>query len=265
MVSTLAPELRYSGSKDSVHWCGFEVLDEDRFKSYVADRVKARVEDYEASDPFASDLRDLADSNAATEFVENLLRAAPEEQPWEIGEALAECVLTDDAEREIYWPWNLARDRRVPRASLPGADIIGLCKEGDTVSLLFGEVKTSSDAGAPPKVMYGRGGMAWQLKDEAMRLDLQLFSLTWLQARCQSNELRALYLAAADRYVNSLGKEILLIGVLLRDTEPNEKDVASRAKFLAEIIEMPTRAEIRAWYFPVPIGQWPALLRGAAT
>ena len=102
-----------------------------------------------------------------TEFVKNLLRAVPEEKSWAVGEALAESVLADDDTREICWPWNLVRDRRTLKASLPGADLVGFCNEGDAVLLLFGEVKTSSDASTPPNVMNGSGGMAWQLKDEA--------------------------------------------------------------------------------------------------
>ena len=132
-------------------------------------RVKARVEDDEAQSQFAAELRSMATTGMTTEFVENLFLAVPEEKSWAVGEALAECVLADDETREVCWPWNLVRDRRTPRASLPGADLVGFCKEGDDVLLLFGEVKTSSDARTPPNVMSGRGGMAWQLKDEATR------------------------------------------------------------------------------------------------
>ena len=264
MVAALAPEIRYSGSKDSVQWGGRVVVNEDRFKSYVASRVKARVEDDEAQDQFAAELRGMATTGMATEFVEKLLHAVPEEKSWAIGEALAECVLADDETREICWPWNLVRDRRTPRASLPGADLVGFCKEGDDVILLFGEVKTSSDANTPPNVMYGSGGMAWQLKEEVTRLDIQHALLKWLRARCKSDEHRTLYQAAVCRYVQSLGKEILLVGILLRDTEPNELDVTTRAKALAKSLGSPTRIEITAWYLPFPIADWPALLHVGA-
>lgn len=262
MVPALSPEMRYSGSKGSAHWYGLAVAHEDRFRSYMARRVKARVEDDEARDPFAAELRGMATTGMTTEFVENLLRAVPEDKSWAIGEALAECLLADDETREICWPWNLVRDRRTPRASLPGADLVGFCKEGEDVFLLFGEVKTSSDAGTPPRVMNGSGGMAWQLKEEATRLDIQHVLLKWLRARCESAEHRALYQAAVHRYVRSYGRDILLVGVLLRDTEPDELDVTARAKALARNLGRPTRIEITAWYLPVPIEDWPALLHG---
>ena len=260
MVAALAPKIRYSGSKDSAQWRGHVVVDEDRFKSYVAGRVKARMEDDEAQGQFAAELHGMATTGMATEFVETLLQAVSEEKSWAVGEALAECVLADDETREVCWPWNLVRDRRTPRASLPGADLVGFCKEGDAVLLLFGEVKTSSDASTPPNVMNGSGGMAWQLKNEATDLNIQHALLKWLRARCASAEHQALYQAAVCRYVQSLGKEILLVGILLRDTEPNELDVTARAKALAASLGSPTRIEITAWYLPVPIKNWPALL-----
>lgn len=263
-AALLVSEVQYSGTHMNASWCGRAVMDRVGFKSYVASRVKARVEDDESGNPFAAELRGMATTGMATEFVESLLRAIPEEKSWAVGEALAECVLADDDAREICWPWNLVRDRRTPRASLPGADLVGFCKEGDTVLLLFGEVKTSSDASTPPNVMNGSGGMAWQLKDEATRLDIQYALLKWLRARCESNEHRALYHAAVQRYVQSLGKEILLVGILLRDTEPNELDVTARAKSLAVSLGSPTRIELTAWYLPVPIEDWPALLHGGA-
>ncbi|MYB34805.1 MAG: hypothetical protein F4X92_06720 [Gammaproteobacteria bacterium] len=226
----------------------------------MSDRVKARVHGDEVQNKFEAELRGMATTGMATQFVENLLRAVPVEKPWAVGEALAECILADDETREICWPWNSIRDRRTPKASLPGADLVGFCKEGDSVLLLFGEVKTSSDKSTPPNVMYGSGGLIWQLKNEAARLDLQHVLLTWLRTRCESDEYREIYRAAVDRYVQSLGKEILLVGMLLRDTEPNELDVSIRARGLADCLSDPTRIEINAWYLPIPIEGWPGLL-----
>ena len=131
-------------------WRGHAVVDTSRFRDCVARRVEAHVEDHEARDPFADELRGLSLTGMAAEFVEDLLRAVPEDKPWAVGEALAECVVADGEAREICWPWNLVRDLRTPRASLPGADLVGFCKDGEAALLLFGEVKTSCDANTPP-------------------------------------------------------------------------------------------------------------------
>lgn len=262
MPEALSAGTSYAGSHGSAGWRGATVADRDGFRSYVANRVRVRVDDDDATDPFADELRGMATTGMATEFVEQLLKAVPEEKSWAIGEALAECMLADDSSREVCWPWNSVRDRRTPRASLPGADLVGFCKEDETVLLLFGEVKTSSDRRTPPGVMYGSGGMAWQLEEEATRLDIQCTLLKWLRARCVAPEHVELYQAAVRRYVQSTGKEILLVGVLLRDTTANELDVITRAKTLAGKLHAPTRIELVAWYLPVPIDDWPGLLHG---
>jgi hypothetical protein len=261
-AASLVSDVHYSGAHGNAIWYGRVVLDEDHFKSYVISRVRARVEDDDVRGPFEAELRGMATTGMQTGFVERLLRAVPDEKSWAVGEALAECVLADDDTREICWPWNLVRDRRTPRASLPGADLVGFCKEGESVLLLFGEVKTSSDAGTPPNVMNGSGGMVWQLEEEATRLDIQHALLKWLRSRCDAPEHLKLYRSAVQRYVHSVGKEILLVGILLRDTKPSELDLTARAKALAMKLSTPTRIEIMAWYLPVPINDWPALLHG---
>lgn len=261
-VASLVSHVHYSGAHKNASWCGRVVVDEDRFKSYLVSRVRARVEDDDTGGSFAAELIGMATTGMQIDFVERLLKAVPNEQPWAVGEALAECVLADDDTREICWPWNLVRDRRTPRASLPGADLVGFCKEDESVLLLFGEVKTSSDSGTPPNVMTGSGGMVWQLEEEATRLDIQHALLKWLRSRCDAPEHRELYRAAVQRYVQSVGKEILLVGILLRDTKPNDLDLTARAMALAAKLSSPTRIEITAWYFPVPIKDWPALLHG---
>jgi hypothetical protein len=263
--AVLTSSVCYGGTQESASWQGRRVDDADAFRRYVKERVKARVRDDETVDRFAAELRGMATTGMATEFVERLLRAVPEDESWAIGEALAECVLSDDDTREVFWPWNSVRDRRTPRASLPGADLVGFCRQGEDVFLLFGEVKTSSDTKTPPNVMYGSGGMTWQLEEEATRLDIQCALLKWLRARCSTDVHTELYRAAVQRYLQSEGKAILLVGILLRDTKSDERDTKSRSTALSQKLAAPTRIEITAWYLPVPIAEWPNLMKEEAS
>ena len=169
--ASVGSAVAYSGAASPVRWEGRVVDDQERFGRYMRDVVRPRIADEASS--FDSELRGLATTGMETRFVEHLLRAVPVPQGWEIGEAFAECALRDDSDHEVHWPWNTVRDRRTPRASLPGADLVGFCCDGQDVFLLFGEVKTSSDARTPPGVMSGSGGMAWQLEQSATRLDVQ--------------------------------------------------------------------------------------------
>ena len=131
--------------------------------------------------------------------------------------------------------------------------MVGFCRDAQGFGLLFGEVKTSSDARVPPQVMYGRSGMTWQLETNATNLAVHHSLLRWLRIRCGTPELVAAYREAVGRYINSSGKDLLLVGVLLRDTDSNEMDVASRARHLGRRLASPTRVEIQAWYIPVAI------------
>lgn len=256
--ATLGAAICYSGSSTSARWEGRYVSDIPRFKRFVREVVAPRVADADSS--FESDLRGLATTGMATEFVERLLNAVPEPTGWEIGEALAECALKQDSGREIHWPWNTVRDRRTPRASLPGTDLVGFYREDNAVFLLFGEVKTSSDRHSPPSVMNGGSGMAWQLEQSATRLDIQYSLLTWLNWRCREEPYCDLYKKAVSRYIRSDGKELLLVGILVRDTTPSELDLKSRGQSLSRKIVGPTRVELIAWYLPIPIAEWPKLL-----
>ena len=260
-AASLGSSVSYSGSTGSAGWQGRVVDHGSNFAEYMREVVEPRVADTASS--FASDLRGLATTGMETEFVERVLNAVPALKGWEIGEALAECALGNDAGREVHWPWNTVRDRRTPRASLPGADLVGFCREDDTVLLLFGEVKTSSDTKTPPGVMNGGSGMTWQLEQSATRLDVQHALLKWLHARCYDPPYHDLY--ENERWLaTSSPKEkiVMLVGVLLRDTTPSERDLKARGKTLAEKLPAPTRINLVAWYLPQPIADWSKLLQG---
>ena len=251
--------MAYSGKAGSVRWEGRSVDHPEQFRRYLRDVVPPRLADEESS--FGAELRGLATTGVETRFVEQVLQAIPEPKAWEVGEAFAECVLRDDPDREVHWPWNTVRDRRTPRASLPGADLVGFCRDGSNVFLLIGEVKTSSDARRPPSVMTGGGGMAWQLERMAGRVDVQHALLKWLHARCDSAVYRELFRKASERYVASSGKSLVLVGLLLRDTAPSELDLKASGEALAERSDEETRIDLAAWYLPVPIVAWPALVQ----
>jgi hypothetical protein len=109
--------------------------------------------------------------------------------------------------------------------------------------------------------MVGGGGMIWQLCENASRLDIQHALLKWLRCRCATPELRSLYREALSKFVSSTGSELLLIGVLVRDTAPNELDLKNRAKALAATIRPPAKAELHALYVPAALETWPGIVQ----
>ena len=253
--------VKYTNKVGSVTWQGRVVESEENFRQYMLDEVRPRVSDSEAS--FESDLRGLARTGMETKFIERVLRSAAAPKPWEIGEALAECTLRDSG--SVHWPWNTVRDRRTPRASLPGADLVGFHSDGESVKLLLGQVKTSAEVASPPRVMRGSDGMQSQLSTCAMDLGAHRSVMQWLHARCTSSEMRQLYVSAMKRFFASEGTDIVVVGVLIRDTAPNESDLGASGQALSGKLLPPTRAELLAWYLPIPTSDWPTLVRGQST
>ena len=253
--------VKYKDKVGSVTWQGRVVESEENFRQYMRDEVRPRVSDSEAS--FESDLRGFAMTGMETKFAERVLRSAALPKPWEIGEALAECTLRDSG--VVHWPWNTVRDRRTPRASLPGADLVGFHSDGESAQLLLGQVKTSAELATPPRVMRGSDGMQSQLSTCARDLGVHHSVMQWLHARCKSGEMRRLYVSAMKRFLASEGADILVVRVLVRDTTPNESDLKASGQALSGKLLPPTQAELLAWYLPIPTSDWPTLVRGQST
>jgi hypothetical protein len=246
---------KFSGKSGCASWEGHEITDSSHFKSYLQQVVKPRLRD---ASSFESDLRALATTGMDTKFLEDVLSSVPDPEGWEIGEAMAECILSS-ASPSVCWPWNTANDKRTPRASLPGTDLVGFLLDGQDVWLLLGEVKTSSDEDTPPNVMYGRGGMAWQLEETALRQDIQRTLLQWLYVRCKDSPSREYYRRAAQAFIRSKGSDLILVGLLMRDTKPNELDLKSRALSLATKLASLRQVRLYVYYFPTAVTHWPSL------
>lgn len=258
MPLTLKVTKAYPVQKEIDCWRGLVIDDPEEFEIYLRGPVWKRVTDAEFEIEFSKDLDALATTGMATEALRTLLASTTEPLDWEIGEALAECLLMD--ELSAVWPWNENRDKKTPKASLPGADIVGFIGEGAETMFLFGEVKTSSHASNPPGVMSGRSGLAHQIDSLANHVSAQNALLKWLFARCEAPEQKKRFKTAAERYLHSGGKEFAVVGVLLRDTPPHVDDLRTRGIKL-ETCEPNPRIRLDAWYTPRAITDWLSIVR----
>lgn len=253
--------LSFSHSHAQVSWHGKQVADQTAFHTYIRTDACQVLHDQQHTALFEEDITMLATTDVATQTIEAMLSPdiEPEKEDWEVGEALAQCLLA--AEYGVKWPWNTERDKRTPKASLPGADLIGFLEIDGDVWLVLGEVKTSSDTHTPPGVMNGRSGMIHQIDILASSFTIQRTILKWLHARCKNTDFWPLFQEATKRYLNSKGREIKLFGLLMRDTPPDVRDLHSRGQSLSQSVTSPTSLELHAWYLPHPIDQWVALTR----
>jgi hypothetical protein len=250
----------YDGSELQAQWSGKSIADDPDFRAYLSGPVRERLRDTEDLEQFGDELQGLATTGLEIAKVEAVLAGQDREfKGWEVGEAAAEVLLADY--HSAVWPWNKERDKLTPKASLPGADLVGfVVVDGQDASLAIGEVKTSGDEDAPPGVMSGRSGMSHQLQNVPDNIELQGTILKWLAARCRNTDYWTYYQQAVGRFLRSEGRDFVLFGALMRDTELNVLDLEARGRDLGASATAPTTYELMAWHLPCPIEDWPALV-----
>lgn len=248
----------FEGSYNTCSWRGQHVTSDE------LDAAKPEITERALDLAFCSSLNehmmDLAQTGMAAAWVSDFLEEANTTNVlgWQVGEALAEALL--EADHSVIFPWNGRRDQRIPKASLPGADLVGISVVDGEALLVFGEVKSSSDLSNPPGVLSGKSGMIQQieriLQDRAVQLEL----IRWLSARATEGDVATLFNEALARFVNSEGNEVRLVGALMRDTAPSEDDVSQRGQQLGDLATGPGTVELLVWYLPIAVKDWPGLV-----
>jgi hypothetical protein len=142
---------------------------------------------------------------------------------------------------------------------------VGFVTQGSETRLALGEVKSSSDRNSPPNVMTGRKGMARQLENLATDEGLLHTLLRWLQPRCRGSSAEPHFNAAIRTLLQSGNKAMTLFGVLVRDTQPDERDLRKRGQHLAGIVNAPAGCQLLALYLPCSIASLPARISGGVS
>lgn len=249
-------QVAYQSGQGCVSWQGRCAQQGAALDAFLQGPVAARLNDAEGNAEFTEHLRGLSLTGMGQDALKEVLAAeVPETRDWAAGEALAEAVL--EAQHDVVLPWNTERDKRNPFASLPGADIVGFQRDGDSHRLALGEVKCSSEAQSPPQVMSGRSGMTHQLDTLANKLATICQLLKWLLPRVKGTGHETAFNNACTRYFNSGNHDLVLFGVLIRDQTAQVKDLQARGRTLAGCLQTPTCCHLLALYLPWPIAQLP--------
>lgn len=243
----------YSGSCSCVFWKGLSLSDCDDLSAFMQKEVANRLNDIPGRDEFYRHLHGLKLTDMGKDSLEAVLNAKiPEERNWAVGEALAEALLIYIYRMEF--PWNMERDKRNAKGSLPGADIVGFLPLDSGFRLVLGEVKTSSEKRYPPQVMSGRSGhLGHQIDNLVNNMGTICQLLFWLLPRVKGTEYQAAYDQSVTLYFNSNNKAVSLFGVLIRDTAPNKLDLQGRGNALACTVSQPASCELIAVYLPCKI------------
>ena len=257
--------VEYNGSRNCVSWQGLSLCHGDNLSAFMRRDVASRLHDTPGRDEFLSHLRGLALIGMGKESLETVLNAEiPEERDWAVGEALAEALLIRS--HRVVFPWNMERDKRNAKGSLPGADIVGFLPLDSGFRLGLGEVKTSSEEKYPPQVMSGRSGhLGHQIDKLAENMSTIYQLLKWLHPRCKGTEHQDAFDQSVSFYLNSGNKAASLFGILIRDTTPNELDLQGRGKALGRTVVHPASCELIAVYLPCKIADLPSLTEEGGT
>lgn len=262
IVDSATATLAFSKGNQQVSWQGYSFTDCAQFGGFLTELVASRLRDAEGVEEFDAHLRGLATTEFQRESLAAILGASsPDECSWAVGEALAEAWLSEM--NGIVWPWNMARDKRNPNASLAGADLIGFCQDGERIQLVLGEVKTSGERKYPPQVMYGRSGMTHQIDRLSTDLSLLGTLLRWLLPRCKGTQFEHHFDMSVKALLSTGNRAITLFGVLVRDTPANEEDLRSRGESLKNSIVPPTSCSLIALYIPFSIADLLDRVKGA--
>jgi hypothetical protein len=239
-------------------------LDEQKCRNHLKGVVKDNLLDREEWQDSLTRLRALRDE---TGFVANdelladiqaLENQEIETQQFRVGEAYAEIVL--EQEFTCRFHWNENRDARNPKGNKAGADLVGFFEVDGQVLFLFGEVKTSSEtATRPPQVMTSTVGIEGQLRDLYDDRSKRLVLISYLKNKMrhypEGHAFRSDY-ESSERAYYSGDCDYQLIGVLVRDVDPDERDVSVSYGRLKDQILEPRGIKLLALYLPIRKEEW---------
>ena len=219
----------------------------DQFPVFLKQTISPIYKDEE----FNAQLKEIAIDMTGfdSENLQAVFDTMPKVSNFRIGELIAEKIV--ESRYSAKFTYNSDRDLKNPNSNNTGADLVGFIEmEDGAVNFLFGEVKTSEEDKNPPGVMYGSAGMIDQLVELGTNSDKLKSLVKWIFIKCKSDrdlEVQKYIKEAMRHYVNDRGG-IQLIGVLIRDTIPNEMDLKNRYIDLKKKIDGQHNVQLLAVY-----------------
>ncbi|HLP62469.1 MAG TPA: hypothetical protein VK186_26760 [Candidatus Deferrimicrobium sp.] len=199
--------------------------------------------------------------NAGMDFIENTFSInetgfdiqnikhilSPKQEPanWRIGEALAESYL--NAHKNCSFPWNSDRDKKNDNSSLAGADLVGF-QETTIMNnrFAFGEVKTLEEKKYPPSKAQS---LKTQLTNLYTNSNTRDNLVKYLCYRAANSSWQQQFIDSFKRYAKNKS-DVSLFGFMVRDVDPDERDLASITHSLSQISSPQPSLDIIALYLP---------------
>lgn len=239
-------------------------VDEGECRGHMQNEVKDNLidrEEWQDSLNRLNALREETGFTASQELLADIQALGDQEiecQQFRVGEAYTEIIL--EQEFSCRFHWNENRDARNPKGNKTGADLVGFIEIEGQVLFLFGEVKTSSEvANRPPQVMTSADGIERQLRDLYSDRAKRLVLISYLKSKMRhypvDHQFRRDFDSSYRAYYSGLS-DYQLIGVLVRDVEPDERDLRASYQRLQAQILTPKGIKLLALYLPVVKEEW---------
>lgn len=246
-------------------------LDDRECRAHLIGGVRDNLLDREEWQDSLNRLRALRDETGFTASeelladIQALESAEIETQQFRIGEAYAEIFL--EQEHTCRFHWNENRDTRNPNGNKTGADLVGFIEVEGQVLFLFGEVKTSSETqNRPPQVMTKADGIERQLRDLYNDRNKRLILISYLKSKMRHYPDGHAFINDFDascRAYYSGNCDYQLIGFLVRDVDPDHRDVSVSYERLRTQVLEPKGIKLLALYLSIKKEEWNEIINGS--
>ena len=231
------------------------IFNQQYAENYLKTKVKARYYDLKGTQSLVNYASSIDETGFAKETLEEIFSSQPKLKNWKIGECIAECYLEDEHSTRFHY--ESSRDAKNSEGNLHGPDIVGFSEIENETVFVFGETKTSSDANSPPSVMLGSHGMGGQLENIKKDDNVKDSQIKWLAFKAYDKPSKDLFKQdfnnAFKTYMRSGKKRLKLVGILIRDTNPNSNDLKSVFEKLIQGMHLKMSLTLSAIYLPLHI------------
>ena len=144
-------------------------------------------------------------------------------------------------------------------------NIVGFSKSNIKTVFVFGKVKTSGDTCSPPGVICDNSGMVCQLENIKGSDEIKNSLIRWLAHKSNDKKddhpLRKDFINACKTFFKSNKKKLKIVGVLIRDTGPNERDLESAYRRLVKDINPQIFLGLLAIYLSIKINSFEKIMQ----
>jgi hypothetical protein len=236
---------------------GWQVEDQEDCRAYFRNRVAAKLRESDGSAILQDYILELGDTGFSTNGFDVQVAQSPQAKDWEIGEAFAETLLEDQHEASFPWPTSL--DKRTPKASLPGPDLVGFHRKL-TPRFLFGEVKSSSQEDPRNLVTDADDALLKQLSRLIKSQPHHQQLIQWMLVKTKQDPRWLPVLNAALKEFYAPAGRGWIVGILVRGGRPPAQEELAKAREVLAAEDAGFDVTLMAIYLPFHKDDWVQLV-----